>query len=218
LHQLVGATRALLARVRLFIAAWPSPEATRILEGLERPGHDWIRWTPPSSWHVTIRFLGELDGPEEVARCLAESGIASREATSATLEDNHDSGPTARHRQPGDGPRPREGPTGRLVAILGPATRWFSGSRTLYAPVAGLDELARRVAIATSGLGVPPGHFTGHITLARLRGRRPLTPEARRLAGAPLDGSWQVGELLVVSSALTPAGPEYSVVERLRLI
>lgn len=205
--------------MRLFIAAWPSPEVTRILEGLERPEHDWIRWTPPSSWHVTIRFLGELEGPEEVIQRLEASGIALRDAT---YEDNPAPHPAARCPPPTQPAAQRQGLAGHevahAVATLGPTTKWFSGSRTLYAPVAGLDDLARRVAGATFDLGMQPGRFTGHITLARIRGRRPLTAEARHLAGAQLKGGWIVDEILAVSSLPGPEGSEYRVVERLRLL
>lgn len=46
--------------VRLFVAAWPTPEVRARLDGLDRPERPGWRWVPPDNWHVTLRFLGEL--------------------------------------------------------------------------------------------------------------------------------------------------------------
>lgn len=68
------------------MAAWPSPEvraALRSIAGDERPG---LRWTPEESWHVTLRFLGEVPDPDPVAEALAAE-LPGRGARPATLGD-----------------------------------------------------------------------------------------------------------------------------------
>lgn len=57
-----GASRAQV--MRLFVGVWPSVEVVRQLERIDRPEHPAMRWTTPSQWHVTLRFLGEVDRSE----------------------------------------------------------------------------------------------------------------------------------------------------------
>jgi 2'-5' RNA ligase len=57
--------------VRLFLAAWPPPEVADVLAALSRPDVAGVRWTPPARWHVTLRFLGDVDDPADAAAALA---------------------------------------------------------------------------------------------------------------------------------------------------
>lgn len=102
------------------------------------------------------------------------------------------------------------------TARLGPAVGRF-GHRVLHVPVGGLDGVAEAVVAATAGLGRPPDDrpFAGHLTLARVaKGAR---VDLRRLAGAAVEGSWDVTEVCLVESRLSPAGASYEVVERVRV-
>ncbi|MFN2608525.1 MAG: RNA 2',3'-cyclic phosphodiesterase [Acidimicrobiales bacterium] len=100
-----------------------------------------------------------------------------------------------------------------VEAVLGPAVGRF-GSRVLHVPVTGLDRVAGAVVAATAHLGQPPDDrpFSGHLTLAR------VAPGARvdlaRLTGTPIAGGWPVGEICLVESRLSAAGPTYQVVAR----
>lgn len=100
---------------------------------------------------------------------------------------------------------------GSLVARLGPATATFGGS-ILHVPVDGLDDLAARVIAATADVGQPPEDrpFRGHLTLARVRGRRGRIPSG--LVGQPVDTSWTVRAIGLMSSDLTADGPSYRTV------
>jgi 2'-5' RNA ligase len=40
------------------------------LRAIERPTVPGVRWTTPDQWHVTLRFLGPVDDPEEGKRAL----------------------------------------------------------------------------------------------------------------------------------------------------
>jgi len=104
-----------------------------------------------------------------------------------------------------------------VVAELGPVTRRL-GRSVLVLPVAGLDGVAAAVdrALAGVGIGREERPFTGHLTLARSRGRASLPGG---LSGTPLAASWPVDEVTLVESTLQGArGSRYSVLERVPLV
>jgi 2'-5' RNA ligase len=47
--------------VRLFVAVWPPAEVLDVIGALHRPDVPGVRWTTPDQWHVTLRFLGDVD-------------------------------------------------------------------------------------------------------------------------------------------------------------
>jgi 2'-5' RNA ligase len=96
------------------------------------------------------------------------------------------------------------------VALLGPASTVLARG-TLMVPVAGADDLAAAAADASRGVGRPPEDrpFTGHVTVARGRGRRPVP---RELAGQPVTGPWVVDEVAVIRSRLDARGARYDTV------
>lgn len=57
--------------MRLFVAVWPPEEVGALLAALprDRPG---LRWTRPEQWHVTLRFLGDVDSAEPVRAALGD--------------------------------------------------------------------------------------------------------------------------------------------------
>ncbi|MDY7103409.1 MAG: 2'-5' RNA ligase family protein [Actinomycetota bacterium] len=64
-------------RARLFVAATPPPEVADALADLDR-SDERVRWAPPATWHVTLRFLG--DAP--IAACAG--ALATIDAPAAT--------------------------------------------------------------------------------------------------------------------------------------
>ncbi len=59
--------------VRLFVAAGlPSP-IIRLLEALPRPDVRQLRWTTPDQWHITLRFLGEVNEVTEVVDAVTRT-------------------------------------------------------------------------------------------------------------------------------------------------
>lgn len=88
----------------------------------------------------------------------------------------------------------------------------------LWAPVAGLDEVAASVISATASFGAPPDdrRFRGHITLARHRSRKKGSV-LRAAQGQPLSGSWDVHEVELVRSHLGRGGSRYEAVARVPL-
>jgi 2'-5' RNA ligase len=56
--------------MRLFVAVWPPEEVLDAVTALPRPAVVGARWTRRDQWHVTLRFLGEVEEatlPELVA-------------------------------------------------------------------------------------------------------------------------------------------------------
>ncbi|MGH9187070.1 MAG: RNA 2',3'-cyclic phosphodiesterase [Acidimicrobiales bacterium] len=105
-------------------------------------------------------------------------------------------------------------PAGR--AVLGPAVELLN-PRIVSVPVAGLDTIAVAVVDATRDLGRPPEDrpFRGHITVARLKGLR--SGAARALTGASLEARWDVTDVHIMQSRLSPHGASYESVAAIRL-
>jgi 2'-5' RNA ligase len=84
---------------------------------------------------------------------------------------------------------------------VGPATARL-GPSILMLPVRGLDELA-------GSLPFPLDHdgFTGHLTVARARGRRGRVPSS--LEGIPFSASWRATSFSLVRSQTLPSGAVY---------
>lgn len=47
--------------MRLFVAVWPPEDVLDAIAALDRPESNAVRWTTREQWHVTLRFLGEVD-------------------------------------------------------------------------------------------------------------------------------------------------------------
>jgi RNA 2',3'-cyclic 3'-phosphodiesterase len=173
--------------VRLFVAVSLPSDVTELVRDLPRPDLASLRWTTEDQWHITLRFLGEVEEPSAVTEALKEVPAALRDAGTDEVE-----------------------------AYLGAVTAWFRGRRILHVPVAGLEELARTVASATASWGEgseePP--FAGHLTLARVR-RNGTGPA--NLAGTPISAEWRVDEILLMSSTLAPGGSRYGLVAQVPL-
>ena len=165
--------------MRLFVAVWPPESVIELLLGVDRPEVAGLRWTTEPQWHVTLRFLGEVDESGPVVDALGAVP---------------------------DRLRARSGP--EIRAALGPTTAWFPGRRVLQVPVSGLDDLAREVTEVTGPWGEPPDdhRFSGHLTLARARGK---APGSASLAGAALAVTWRVRAFELVASVLGPGGSRY---------
>jgi 2'-5' RNA ligase len=165
--------------VRLFVSVSPPEHVIEMLRGLDRPDDARLRWTTPDQWHVTLRFLGEVDAPEPVADALRRVPDALAAAG-----------------------------VGEVRATLGPRVAWFSGRQVLQVPVSGLDALAHLVVDATARWGRPPEDrpFAGHLTLARARGRARGPAD---LAGTPVSAEWPVTAILLMSSVLGGRGARY---------
>ena len=136
----------------MFVAAWPDSETKERLGGLDLGEEKGLRPVGPDRWHVTLRFLGEVD------EALVPGLSAALRTVAAAVP-----GPV----------RCRLGPatawfTGVRVLQL-PAT----GLDALAAAV----REATLPLVPPWVQDEPP--FNGHLTLARAKGRRRAAPVAR---------------------------------------
>jgi 2'-5' RNA ligase len=97
-------------------------------------------------------------------------------------------------------------------------TRVTRVGNMLWAPVAGLDDLAQCVVLATTSLGAAPEdrRFRGHITLARQWSRR-KSSVLRAAQGQSLSGGWDVRDVELVRSHLGRGGSRYETIARVPL-
>ena len=176
--------------MRVFFAIPPDPDwvaSVRELEGRLKVSLPRASWTRPEAWHLTLKFLGEIDQTaadrfaaaiDEVQASLAGAG-ALASAGSLVL--------------PARG-RPR-------VLAVG------------FAPSPALESLATLARAAEQGgrrIGVPPEDraFRPHLTLARLR--EPWLAHAIEAFRKETDAwpfpPWRLRSCALFQSRLAPAG------------
>ncbi|WP_449257280.1 RNA 2',3'-cyclic phosphodiesterase [Bosea sp. (in: a-proteobacteria)] len=178
---------------RLFIALEiPADVATELT--LHRGGLSGARWIDPSDYHVTLRFLGDVDRrmANDVDHMLSDLGAYPFEVTLDALGSFG-----------GDKPR-------ALFARVAP-------SRTLTELQADVERQMRRLGMPAEGR-----KFVPHVTLARLRDTtpvelahflslhpivRPISFTARRVA--LMSSRDSIGGGPYVLEAAYPLGPSY---------
>lgn len=175
--------------LRIFAAVSPPHEVRAAvldqLDGVRIPG----RLVPPANWHLTVRFLGEID---EV----------TYERYLATL-DSADLGKRFKVSLTGLGAFPRPEKATVLWAGIG------NGELRLHQLAEMADEAA--VAVGVAGEERP---FAPHLTLSRVR-----PPEAVRglIERTELDVTWQVEALTIYQTLPARGGVEYEAIESLEL-
>ena len=125
---------------RLF-AALQLPDELRLALGRLRAGIQGARWIDPQEIHLTLRFIGEVDGATADDVAMALGGVAAP-AFPVTLSGVG---------QFGDGK---------------PHTLWAG-----VAPCEPLKRLATKIDQALQRVGLPPEgrRYTPHVTLARMK-------------------------------------------------
>jgi 2'-5' RNA ligase len=186
--------------VRMFVAVWPDAATRRRLSRLALGSDQGLRLVNPAQWHVTLRFLGEVD-EALVPALIGELGEVVQNTASPL--------------------RCRMGPATAWFSgerVL----------QVPVAGLEGVAEQVYRATVALVPDPAPGRrpHFTGHLTLGRATRRRPDRPDragtavqAARptLAGIPIAGSFTVGAIDLVRSTLTEEGPRYTTLARLPL-
>lgn len=175
--------------MRLFVAVALGPTvADRLDDALAplRERHPGLRWTPPSSWHVTLAFLGAVDvSPDEVATLVGQAVAAI----------------------PGDPPRLRLGSGGRF----GPKVLWVGVADQPQGRLGALADAIQRI-LHDAGLLEDTRPLQAHVTVARAKGsggRLPAGIEAE--LAVPDQPSWAPDAVHVYSSQTRPEGAVYTV-------
>ena len=166
-------------------------EAAQLRLRAAAPSAD-VRWVSASGMHLTLAFLGQVTDERAVAVAVALGTVAARTPPFA-LE------------------------CAGLGVFPGP-----SRPRVIWAGItAGLGDLgalAAGVERALEPLGFAPEKrpFRGHVTLGRARSPRGVAPIARSLEATRF-GTWQVAEVVLYQSHLSPKGARYEPLASLRL-
>ncbi len=81
-------------------------------------------------------------------------------------------------------------------------------------PVAGLDNMAAAAAVSFGDVGEPrPGReFTGHLTIARLKGPPLRDPSLVPILGAAISAEFRASTVVVVSTEMTADGVDRRVI------
>ncbi|MFP5319647.1 MAG: RNA 2',3'-cyclic phosphodiesterase [Acidimicrobiia bacterium] len=66
--------------MRLFVAAWPPAGVVSLLAALPRTEVKGLRWTRRDQWHVTLRFLGNVEDVDGVVAALRAAPVGRTEA------------------------------------------------------------------------------------------------------------------------------------------
>ena len=175
---------------RMFVGVWPNGAVRAALGALPRPDNASVRWTPPDHWHVTLRFLGEVDEAEFDGLIAAVRGVAAtRRAPTVHL------GPATRVLHSGVLMVPAAGLDATAAAVLD-ATAAFRQSPTDRA--------------VTSNVSPNSATYTGHVTVARPATRRGRIPKS--WAGSPIDAAWEAREIALIRSHLGGGPARYETI------
>ena len=191
---MTAATPPMGVPIRAFFAvaldAGSRAAVARVADALRAsPGGDRVRWVRHESYHVTLRFLGEVDADriESIVACVAEQTAAIEpfvlELGGVQLF------PSRRRPQ-------------FVVLDVGPAEA--------------LSELAFAVeqGVVAAGFGAEPRPFRAHLTLGRIRGRK--FPAVTGTVTAAGEGG-AVTEAVLFRSELHRSGARYTPVARTSL-
>jgi RNA 2',3'-cyclic 3'-phosphodiesterase len=189
--------------MRLFIAM-PIPEPVKAellkLQGELRAAgpREGVRWAKAEQFHLTLKFLGEVEAGRLEA-LLAATRLACEGRAAVVL----------RAAQAGFFPNERR-----------PRVLWTG----LHCPTDGLQVLQRAVEAATSEFAEKQENrpFSAHLTLARFKDLSPAEtrPLAARVAGMSgrVLGEWTADKVEVMRSELHPEGSQHTCLEAISLV
>jgi len=152
----------------------------------EAPGGEAVRWVREESFHVTLRFLGDVERTR-----IAGLGERVREQTTELRPFRMELG--------GVRAFPSRRRPGFVVLDVGPHER--------------LHEVAAAVerGVVSAGFDPEPRPFRAHLTLGRLRGKR--FPTVTGAVTTPGEGCL-VSDAVLFESDLHPSGARYTPIER----
>ncbi len=159
-----------------------------------------LRWVQPDTFHLTLKFLGDIPEPQVplIKRALADC-CAGAAPTTLTFEQ-----------------------LGVFPSLRAPRVLWI-GAPTAAGGSASLSALAAAIDQALVPLGFPAERkpFQPHLTLARIREGGPMLGQlltrtgllarpAASLVGGTDGVACPVARVHLMRSELQPAGPRYS--------
>jgi 2'-5' RNA ligase len=168
----------------MFVAAWPDARTRELLSSLDLPSTPGLRLVRPDEWHVTLRFLGEVDEQ------LAPSLVAALTMATRTV------------------PRPVRAVLGPGTAWFA-GERVLQVPVTGLDDVAVAVRSATVPVVPARGAAEAP--FVGHLTLARAGRHGPDAAARVALAGIACASVFPVDAVHLVGSRHTPDGARYPI-------
>jgi 2'-5' RNA ligase len=183
-------------RLRTFIAVAPDPFTHDRLVGLQERLAEAgvpVKWVEPDNLHLTLLFLGEVDARETPAVCAAVANVCRAVLAFPMTLAGVGAFPTPR--------RPRT----LIVHVTEGADELKALHASLETPLLDLGCYRREERA-----------YTPHLTLGRVKGQAAAEPLAAAVKQFERwqGGQSQVREVLVMSSELRAAGPEYTILSR----
>ena len=146
-----------------------------------------IKWVKFGQFHITLKFLGELES--HVITSVKESLAPIKNFEPFNINLSY---------------------IGAFPNLNSPRVIWLSGDEGAKE----LTQLSRKVndiLFENEELERDTKKFKAHLTLARIReGTKPLSEELVRKLGTVKNFSWQCDELFLIRSELTTKGPIYT--------
>lgn len=186
-----------MARLRTFIAIdlgkGIRERLLSLQESLRRTGAD-VKWVEAENLHITLLFLGEVDERDLVAVCrVVAECCRTLERFELSLET-----------------------VGAFPSVRRPRTIWVGVTEGAEAVIA-LHDALEKALLPLGCYRREERQYTPHITLGRVKHEEAgaeLSPLLTRKATWQAGGEVAVREVLIMSSELTPQGPEYTVLSR----
>jgi RNA 2',3'-cyclic 3'-phosphodiesterase len=171
----------------MFVAAWPDEWTRKRLSLLKLGSVRGLRVVRPEQWHITLRFLGEVE--EDLVPAITDSlGTAARTLAGARCE------------------------VGPSTAWFGGNRVLQIPARGLDQMASAVRGATIPIVPETSHGGF---RFIGHVTVARAQ-RRLVDPAARMdVAGIPFISTFDVEYFDLVKSEVTNEGMEYTTLARM---
>lgn len=179
-----------MAALRVFAAVSPPHEVRMAV--IDQLGDTRIpgRRVPPGNWHITLRFLDEIDEVTCDRYLAALDGADLGKQFNLSLSSL------------GAFPNERK------------ATVVWAGVATGEAHLYQLAELADDAAVAV-GLAAEARPFSPHLTLSRVR---PPEPVRELIEQTELDVTWKVKEVVLFQTLPIRGGVKYETIESLQLL
>lgn len=185
-----------MARVRTFIGVDVGEDirdnAMALQQALARTGAA-VNWTPPGNFHLTLLFLGEVDDRDLPAVCRIVAGAAATEPPFTV----------------------RVSGVGAFPAVRRPKVLW-AGVTEGAAELVRLHDAMEQPLLDLGCYRREDRAYTPHLTLGRVKSDEEgnkLAPELpKHLAWS--GGQVNVTEVVLFSSELRRAGPEYTALGR----
>ena len=152
-----------------------------------------LKWVEPENFHITLRFLGEIEpGAVKELRALAEEAAQQAAPCEARL---------------------------KAVGFFPSAAR----PRVLHVTVEAPPPLLGLAGAIEAGLRArrypPADHgFQPHITLARIRSGGPAPRLTAKAQSLPVAGTLSIHEFVLFQSETLPEGPRYTPLLRAPLV